>query len=364
MHEVGELALSTGNTVESYVGQTFNGFELTADDAKTLYKGYVAPVRTLAEGGQLFLEQRLSISHITCEEDAAGTSDTVILFPHEIVIADLKWGMGVRVDAFENDQLIMYALAALEEFSLIHDFTQARLVIFQPRLQHIDEWVVPIDELLAHGERLKKAAARATIWLKQGANAIPDSEFAPSEDVCRWCDVKARCKALERHSFSQIIDDFDALDTGEEVEAKLNTAKENVRLNDNARLGALLTQVPLIQDWCKALIAAAESEVHAGREIPGYKLVQGKAGNRKWIEAAEAEKTMKSLRLKASEMYEYKLISPTTAEKLLEDAKPKAWEKLQSHITKSPGSPTVVPVSDKRPAITVTSPEDDFNALA
>lgn len=363
MHEVGELALRTGLPVESYVGQTFNGFELTRDDAKTLYKGYVAPVRTLAEGGQLFLEQRLSISHITCEEDAAGTSDTVILFPHEIVIADLKWGMGVKVDAVENDQLIMYALAALEEFSLIHDFKQARLVIFQPRLQHIDEWVVPIDELLAHGERLKKAAARATIWLKQGVNAIPDSEFGPSEDVCRWCDVKARCKALERHNLFLIADDFTDLDTEEETIAKLSESVKNVRLNDNVRLGTLLTQVPLIQDWCKAVVAAAEAEVHAGREIPGYKLVQGKAGNRKWIEPAEVEKAMKSLRLKASEMYEYKLISPTAAEKLLEDEKPKAWEKLQSYITKSPGSPTVVPVSDKRPAITVTPTEDDFSEL-
>jgi hypothetical protein len=363
MHDVAEQALRTGRTLESYVGQVFNGFELTSDSANTLYKGYIAPVRTLAERGQLFVEQRMGISHITGEKGAEGTSDTVILNGDEIIIADLKWGIGVRVEAFQNDQLIMYALAALEQFCLLGDFKSAKLLIFQPRLDHVDEWSISVEKLIQEGERLKTAAKRATVWLMKGINDIPLSEFAPAKDVCRWCKVKGECQPLAHYNFGLILDEFIDLDVDKNVSEKLANAIQNVHLNSNAVLGSLLSAVPLIRDWCNAVVARAESEVHAGREVPGFKLVQGKAGNRKWIDSVEAEKVLKSMRLKTEQMYDYKLISPTSAEAVLKTAKPKAWVRLQSYITKAPGSSTVVPVSDKRPAIVSVVVEDEFSNL-
>lgn len=373
MHEVGEIALSHGCDVFELVGQKFLGdgskdlwFELTPDSAKTLNNGYILPVRQLAEGGILLVEERLSISHITNEEGAHGTSDTVILTGRTLIIADLKWGMGVQVDAEDNDQLSMYALAAYERYSLIQDFDEVLMIIFQPRLNHVSEWRIPLSKLLAIGERLKVAADTATRLMtlakEQGTSAIPDTMFAPSQDNCRWCKVKSTCASLRNFTLSTILDDFDDESPIENTltKEKLKLAKTGVREKDNNLIAVLMSKVDLIMDWCKAVVAHGEAEIHAGRKVPGYKLVQGKRGNRKWSNVDNAEAVLKSMKLKQDEMYKFSLISPTDAESLLKDISPKRWNKLQAYITQSPGSPTVVPESDKRPEIVVTKVEDEF----
>ena len=65
----------------------------------------------------------------------------------------------------------------------------------------------------------------------------------------------------------------------------------------------------------QAIRAQAAQELEAGRAVPGWKLVEGRAGNRAWTNA-EAEAVLKAMRVKHEQMYDYKLISPTTAEKL------------------------------------------------
>ena len=62
-------------------------------------------------------------------------------------------------------------------------------------------------------------------------------------------------------------------------------------------------------------------------------------------------------RLKVDQMYDFKLISPTTAEKVLKDANPRKWSKLQPLIGRSDGKPSVAPASDKRPALNLAIAE-------
>ncbi|MNW02983.1 hypothetical protein D3C71_1988500 [compost metagenome] len=72
-------------------------------------------------------------------------------------------------------------------------------------------------------------------------------------------------------------------------------------------------------------------------------------------------------------MYDFKLISPTTAEKVLKEANPRKWNKLQPLIGRSDGKPSVAPASDKRPALSMAiaeqfeelpaEVEDDFGDL-
>jgi hypothetical protein len=108
-----------------------------------------------------------------------------------------------------------------------------------------------------------------------------------------------------------------------------------------------------------------ESELFSGRPVPGYKLVQGKKGNRKWSSESEAEAMLKGFKLKVEEMYDLKLVSPTTAEKLAKAGTigPRQWPKLQGFITQSEGSPSVAPESDKRPALEIKPAVDDFENL-
>lgn len=373
MHEVGEIVLSTGGDIFELVGKSFLGdkrknlwFELTAESAKTLNNGYIVPVRALSEGHTLLVEERLSISHITGEKDACGTSDTVILADRLLIIADLKWGMGVQVDAIENEQLAMYALAAYERYRLIHDFDEVMLIVFQPRLDHISEWRITIDQLIAIGERLKKAAVIATELMElvicEGEKAIPLDMFKPSEDNCRWCKRKTTCDEARNYVLSTVFDDFDVEAPLEEMltSERFEKAIVEVRKKDNDKIAFLMGAVGMIQAWCKAVIAHGEAEIHAGRTVPGYKLVMGKQGNRAWTVEDAAAQALKEMEFKPDQIYEHKLISPTAAEKLFDGKKDERWEKMKAFITRSPASPTVAPESDKRPAIEIKPIEDEF----
>jgi hypothetical protein len=93
--------------------------------------------------------------------------------------------------------------------------------------------------------------------------------------------------------------------------------------------------------------------------VPGYKLVEGRLGSRKWRDAEAVEETFKAWRLRKDERYDMSLISPTKAQKLFEHNEGR-WSKLQEQIDRSPGKPSVAPATDRRPAISVTATAEDF----
>ena len=104
----------------------------------------------------------------------------------------------------------------------------------------------------------------------------------------------------------------------------------------------------------------------AGDDVPGWKLVQGKKGARQWSDAKAAEEALKAMRLRQDQMYDMKLISPTSAEKLAKDEiiGKRQWPKVQELITQTEGRPHVAPATDSRPALDIRPVADDFEALA
>ncbi|EXI92407.1 MAG: hypothetical protein AW12_00618 [Candidatus Accumulibacter sp. BA-94] len=50
--------------------------------------------------------------------------------------------------------------------------------------------------------------------------------------------------------------------------------------------------------------AEAERRLIAGISVPGFKLVEGKKGPRAWDDPTQVESLLKSMRLKAAEMYD------------------------------------------------------------
>ena len=360
-HELAAMALANGNDAAAYQGRIIQvngkGWEVTDDMAGHVQK-YLAYVRSI--GGELMVEQRLSIEAITKEPGAKGTSDAVILAGEELVIVDLKYGRGVKVDADENEQLQIYALAALGEFEFLGDFQRVRMVIVQPRLDHIDEWDCTVEALREFGQTVGRGAERCFAALEYHGNyaELHAKYLNPGNDQCRFCKAKAICPTLTQHVLSTVADDF--VDVSKPVAPQLEHAAE--RTFDNATLGNLLGAADLIEGWCKAIRAKAEAELLAGHPVPGYKLVEGRRGSRRWTNDAEVEQTMKSMRMKLEEMYDLSLISPTTAEKLHKSGAigPRQWPKLQGLITQSEGKPSVAPESDKRPALVIQATADEF----
>ena len=310
---------------------------------------YIKLVREYAEGGELLVEQRVGIGHLTGEEGAGGTSDAIIIKGREIIVVDLKYGMGVKVDANENPQLMMYALGALNEYDIIGDFDTVTMVIHQPRLNHVSEYCVPVEQLLRFGDDVRHAAGRVR-W--------EDQTFNPGEKQCKFCKAKATCPAL-RADMAEVVGGSAAA-TLDEFAAFLPEVVD-MQTGDNY-LPIAMSKVALVEDWCKAVRAETERRLIAGQTVDGYKLVEGKRGHRKWASETDVEELFKSFRLRQDEMYDLSLISPTKAEKMFKQ-NPKRWAKVTDLITQSVGKPSVAIATDKRPAMAVQSVADDFSDL-
>lgn len=360
--------LSPDAKASDYLGRMMPKGTVVDADMANFVQQYVDYVRSVVEstGGSLLVEQRLPISDITGEDGAHGTADTVILAPGELIVVDLKYGRGVVVEAEDNPQLQIYALAALAEFSLAHDFTQVRMVIHQPRAGGVSEWVQTVDEMEAFKAEVQAAAADCAYVLKTHDNseAWASKYLRPAEKACRWCKAKANCPALR----SEVATTVGATAQGPLSPAEFDdlTADAPTEHDPAEWLAACLKKVDLIEDWCKSVRAETERRLLSGLPVPGFKLVQGKRGNRAWTSAEEAEKLMKeTFRLKTEQMYDLKLISPTTAEKLQKAGEigPRQWAKVTSLITQPEGKPSVAPESDKRPALVMSATADEFEDM-
>jgi hypothetical protein len=170
----------------------------------------------LAEGNELMVEQRVDFSHIVGVENSFGTADAVVIAGNELQIHDLKYGRGVQVDAEQNEQLQLYALGALEQFNLLYDFDSVRLFIHQPRLNHVSEWALSVEELLAFGQRAQEAAASVIVMFNiaecEGVNTLPLENFTPGEKQCRFCKASAICTAREQFHMQTVAGEFEDID--------------------------------------------------------------------------------------------------------------------------------------------------------
>lgn len=338
-----------------------NGEIEVDDEMLQCVNTYVAYVRSIP--GELLVEQRVPIGHVTGEPGGSGTADAIVLADTEMVVVDLKGGMGVKVDAFEdgdetidlltgevtrevlpNYQAALYAEGALHEFGWMGNFTHVRIVIVQPRLNHISEHRITVEELRLHMDYLRERAE---------ATRDPLAVATPGEKQCRFCRAKATCPELERHVMEQAISGFpdlsDPVTTTDVTEIDLSRA---------------MLIAPLMEDWIKAVRAEVERRLFGGIPVDGFKLVQGRRGARQWVSEDDATRMLRTqFKLKVEDAFNMKLISPTQAQALLEKQHPRQWAKLADHIVQPEGKPSVARSTDKRPALAVLAASDPFDDL-
>lgn len=366
-HELAAMVLEDPSSMASdYVGKKISFddhgeavlWPITKEMAEYV-DDYVKFVRERAQGKSLHVECKLGIGHLTQEAGATGTSDVVIIDREQeaIEVIDLKYGMGVRVDAENNEQMQLYALGALEEYSLVTDFSWVTMVIHQPRLNHVSEWNIPVDQLQKFGSVVQEAAGNVQLAQSLDMTDLDDDLvkgfLTPGEKQCRFCKAKATCPAL-RAEITEIVG-------GQATLAEFEPQVVDSQTGDNY-LPMAMAKVGMVEDWCKAVRAEVERRLLAGKTVDGYKLVEGRKGNRAWSDEAAVEQLFKSFRLRQEEMYDFKLISATKAEKLLKE-NPKRWAKTEKLITRNDGKPSVAPATDKRPALDVKPVLDDFQGL-
>lgn len=336
-HELGDICLTQNHSPQDWVGKDlveWNAWTVTQEMADAV-QVYVDFVRAL--GGEQSYEQRVDFSEWVPE--GFGTSDAIVYVAETktLRVVDLKYGKGVKVYAEENTQGILYALGAYDEYQLSHEIGQVVITIVQPRLDHIDEWVISVDELLAWGERLKQAADLAM---------LPDAPRTPGEKQCQWCKAKASCPALLKLTEETLSADFDNLDL-------ITTDK----LSDQ-QMAQALQHKKLIVSWFDAIESVVIDRLASGGEFPGYKMVAGRS-SRDWIDEKAAEVLMTvEIGIDDSALFTQKFVTPAQAEKLVGKKHAKT---LDAVIAKFEGKPTLAPESDKRPAINVSV--NDFDEV-
>lgn len=305
------------------------------EDCTDGYVEYVmellAKAKTKCSDPVVLVEQRLDFSKYV--PDGFGTGDCIIVSDDVLNIVDLKYGTGILVEAEENPQMKLYGLGALEIFDVLYDIREVTMTIFQPRRENVSVWSISADELKSWAETELKEKAELAF---RGEGSFVSGPW------CTFCRASTRCRAR--------------------AEEKLKLARDEFRLPPlltDSEIEEILGVLPDLTKWANDISDyALEEAVSHGKEWKGFKLVEGRSVRKYRDEDAVAEAARDA---GFTEIYRQSLIPMTEMQRLM--GKKRFEEVLGDLIYKPAGKPTLVPVTDKRPAMDVSDVKDEFNVI-
>ena len=321
-------ALHQAPTSKPESGWVDEEMEYLTDDYVSFVQEHVSLVREACGDPQVLIEQRLDFSHVV--PGGFGTGDCVIIAEPKLQIIDLKYGQGVLVEAERNPQLMLYALGALRTFRDLYDIEQVAVTIYQPRRGNVDTWETSVAELLAWAETEVKPKAELA--------AAGEGEFCPGS-WCQFCRIAPTCRARAEANLAL---------------AQLEFAPP-AELSDS-EIADVLTRIPQLKSWAADVEAYALSQaVNQGKQWAGFKLVAGRSVRKYTDENAVAAAAQAA---GYTDIYDIRLITLTSMERLM--GKTRFAEVLGHLVVKPVGKPTLVPESDKRPALAIHSAQTEF----
>ena len=264
----------------------------------------------------VLVEQRLDFTRWVAE--SFGTSDCVIVADGVMTVIDFKYGLGVLVEAENNSQMRMYALGALHLFESLYDIQTVRMTIFQPRRDNVSTAELSTAELLRWADDVLIPAAALA--------AKGEGDYKAGKH-CQFCKIKATCRKRAEYNLQLAQYDFAVPDT----------------LGDD-EISVILDRADTFISWINDIKDYALEQAISGKQYPGFKVVEGRSNRRYTNDDAVAAVVTDA----GYDPYERKLMGVTAMTRLL--GKKKFDSLLGTLIEKPKGKPTMVPVSDKRPA--------------
>jgi hypothetical protein len=346
-HSVGAHCLEKKVPVKDMLFHTMEDGEvhIVPMEMRDPVEEYVDLMLEKSKGHLLMVEQKLDLSNITGEQGATGTADSVIIyeFPkhRRLGIYDYKHGYR-EVSVQGNSQLGLYLLGGDDTFGISGEFDSYEIGIVQSRIGNIETEIWTPEELRLFREKVVAAVKR--VREAQKSNSL-DGFLIPGAKQCEWCKAKYKCPALAAEVIKATAIDFED-----------ETQTELIEPVDLAKAGAKLA---LVENWIKGVRAKITSELFSGNPVKGWKLVEGKKGNRSFIDETDAKKELIAAGADPKDITETKLLTPAKIEKKLK-GNDKALNLLPKLYSQKAGKPAVAPISDKRPAYTL-KPEDDFS---
>ena len=276
----------------------------------------------------VLIEQRLDFSCWVPE--GFGTGDCLIVADKLLHIIDFKYGQGVLVEAEGNPQMMLYALGALRLFDSLYDITEVSMSIYQPRRENVSTWTISVDELNAWAENTLKP--RAELAHKGEGDYLPGP-------WCQFCKAAVKCRAR--------------------AEEKLQLARFEFApppLLSDEEIEDILAKLDDLTKWASEIQAyAQDAAINHGKVWQGFKLVATRT-NRRYTDEEAVIQAAKDAGY--TDIFKKSLIPITEMEKLMSK---KEFNRILGALVEKPqGRPTLVPVTDKRPALTNTGAGDDF----
>lgn len=303
-------------------------FDTEMEESTDEYCNYVLEqyekAKQLCKDPKVLVEQRLDFSKWV--PDGFGTGDCLIIADKVLQIIDFKYGLGILVEAENNPQMMCYALGALDTYDGIYDIESVEMTIFQPRRDNVSTFTISKEELLKWAEEFLAPTAQLAY--------NGEGEYHAG-DHCQFCKVKATCRERAAYNMELAAYDF-----------------EEPATLDDSEIADILPRIDDLVAWANDIKEYALQQAMSGTEYKGFKVVEGRSV-RKYTDDAAVAATVENA---GYDPYERKVLGITAMTSLL--GKKKFEELLGGMITKPPGKPTLVPDSDKRPALNTAN--DDF----
>ena len=297
------------------------------DDYAQFVQEAIAEAKRYCADPVVHIEQRLDFSDYV--PDGFGTGDCVIVADRRLHIIDFKYGQGVLVEAEHNPQMKLYALGALHVYDALYDVDEVSMTIYQPRRANVSTWTISVDELRAWAENELRPRARLAY--------AGEGEYCPGA-WCMFCRAAVKCRAR--------------------AEDKLRLAQYEFAqppVLTDGEIAGILGKLDDLVRWASDIREYALNAALSGVHFDGWKVVEGRANRRYTDEAAVAQAVIAT----GYDPYEHRLLGISAMEKLL--GKKKFSEVLGELVERPQGKPTLVPASDKRPAL--IDVDSEFNAI-
>lgn len=275
-------------------------------------------------GALIFLEVIIDLTEWIPE--GFGTGDVVIVANGFFHIIDFKYGKGIKVDAVNNKQMMLYGLGIYFMYSVLFEADEVMMTIFQPRIDNFSTFTISVKKLLSWAESyLRKQAAAA--WKGKG-------EFVPG-DHCTFCRVRTTCKANADYQMELAAFEF----------------KEGIHLTAK-EIAAILNKIAPLISWANAVKEYALQEAIKGKKWPGHKLVEGKSS--RILTQPERIKTLLVNKGfdEADFLSQPALLGITALERNI--GKLKLLKLIGKYINKPEGKPVLVNSKDPRPEYNAT----------
>jgi CRISPR/Cas system-associated exonuclease Cas4 (RecB family) len=193
------------------------------------------------------------------DKEWSGAIDRIDFFGNSALVVDYKTGRGEVEDAASNLQTRAYAVLVAENYKNVCTVYAA---VIQPHAGAPTVTVYDVNDL---------AQAREEIIALVAAIKRQDAPRNPSPEACKYCRALAICP-----------------ETAAETTALATRSVSDVPALPDLELAQLLSASTVVEDFISAIRDEAKSRLKAGKEVPGWTLIQKKGAVRTDSKALKA----------------------------------------------------------------------------